>query len=407
MTVDRDLGILNQLAQALSHSLDLGQVLHTALDKVAELLQLETGWVWLLDESMGESRLAAARNLPPGLVEHPELMEGSCYCLRTYQAGDLRGAANVNVVWCTRLEKLVEGKNELQCHASIPLYADDRKLGILNVASRDWRVLSEEELNLLYTIGALVSLAVERTRLAARSAQLAALEERNRLAREIHDTLAQSLAAIAMQLETADAMADGGARKEGEGGERLAGALRRALGLTRSTLEEARRSVLDLRAGPLEGRTLPQALRALGADLRVAGAPARGEAAGTRLRVEVQCPPASRAPGDDRWSLPPAVEIGLYRIAREALTNVVRHANATAATVRLELGDAGVRMRVADDGTGFDPSRAAPPDRFGLVGMNERARLLGGTLRIESAPGAGTTVDVHIPLRAAPLGSSA
>src|SRR5919202_1494037 len=253
MTVDRDLGILNALAQALIHSLDLAAVLGTALDKVAELLELETGWVWLLDEATGEARLAAARNLPPGLVEHPELMEGSssCYCLRTYKAGDLRGAANVNVVGCPRLEKLVEGTNELQCHASIPLYADDRKLGILNVASRDWRVLSEEELNLLYTVGALVSLAVERTRLAARSAQLAALEERNRIQREIHDTLAQSLAAIAIQLETADALADGKGKEDGGG--KLGAVVRRALALTRSTLDEARRSVLDLRAGPLEG----------------------------------------------------------------------------------------------------------------------------------------------------------
>src|SRR5919202_3846152 len=264
MTVDRDLGILNALAQALSHSLDLAQVLHTALDKVAELLELETGWVWLLDEGTGEARLAAARNLPPGLVEHPELMEGACYCLNTYRAGDLRGAANVNVVWCSRLERLVAGKNELQCHASIPLYADDRKLGILNVASRDWRELSDDELNLLYTVGALVSLAVERTRLAAKSAQLAAAEERNRLAREIHDTLAQSLAAIAMQLETADALA------EAKGDARLGDTVRRALDLTRSTLDEARRSVLDLRAAPLDGRTLAEALRALGEEMREA-----------------------------------------------------------------------------------------------------------------------------------------
>src|SRR5688500_11000226 len=202
------LSTLNALAHALSHSLELDQVLRTALDTVADLLELETGWVWLLDDSTGDSRLAAARNLPPALGQHPELMDGSCYCLKSYRAGDLRGAANVNVVWCSRLEKLVEGKNELQCHASIPLYADDRKLGILNVASRDWRELSGEELDLLYTVGALVSLAVERTRLAARSAQLAALEERNRLAREIHDTLAQSLAAITMRLETADALTE-------------------------------------------------------------------------------------------------------------------------------------------------------------------------------------------------------
>jgi two-component system NarL family sensor kinase len=383
VTVDRDLGILNALAQALSHSLDLEQVLLTALDKVAELLELDTGWVWLLDENTGESRLAAARNLPPGLVEHPGLMEGSCLCLRTYQAGDLRGAANVNVVWCTRLEKLVEGKNELQFHASIPLYADDRKLGILNVASRDWRELAGEELDLLYTVGALVSLAVERTRLAARSAQLAALEERNRLAREIHDTLAQSLAAIAMRLETADVLAESSG--DGASSARLGDVVRHALALTRSTLDEARRSVLELRAAPLEGRTLVDALRELGNEFR--------NASGRGLDVEVTCDDS------EHRALPPAIEIGLYRIAREALTNVVRHANAARATIALEGSDRVVRMRIADDGVGFDPSTVTP-GRYGLIGANERARLLGGTLRVESAPGAGTTIEVEVPIRA-------
>jgi len=377
MTVDRDLGILNALAQALSQSLDLAQVLHTALDKVAELLELETGWVWLLDERTGASRLAAARELPPGLVEHPELMEGACYCLNTYRAGDLRGAANVNVVWCSRLEKLVEGTNELQCHASIPLYADDRKLGILNVASRDWRELSNDELNLLYTVGALVSLAIERTRLAATTAQLAALEERNRLAREIHDTLAQSLAAISMQLETADARAEAG------GDARLAAMVRRALTLTRSTLEEARRSVTDLRTPPLEGRTLAESLRALGGELRgVAERP---------VQLDVV--------GEDDGGLPAAVEVGLYRIAREALTNVARHARATKARLHLTREQGRVRMRIEDDGTGFDPN-GVPPGRFGLLGMSERARLLGGSLRVESAPGEGTVVQVDVPVRA-------
>ena len=377
MTVDRDLGILNALAQALSQSLDLAQVLHTALDKVAELLELETGWVWLLDERTGASRLAAARELPPGLVEHPELMEGACYCLNTYRAGDLRGAANVNVVWCSRLEKLVEGTNELQCHASIPLYADDRKLGILNVASRDWRELSDDELNLLYTVGALVSLAIERTRLAATTAQLAALEERNRLAREIHDTLAQSLAAISMQLETADARAEAG------GDARLAAMVRRALTLTRSTLEEARRSVTDLRTPPLEGRTLAESLRALGGELRgVAERP---------VQLDVV--------GEDDGGLPAAVEVGLYRIAREALTNVARHARATKARLHLTREQGRVRMRIEDDGTGFDPN-SVPPGRFGLLGMSERARLLGGSLRVESAPGEGTVVQVDVPVRA-------
>ena len=361
MTADRSLAILNTLAQSLSHSLDLVDVLHTALDKVAELLQLETGWVWLLDEQ-GKSRLAAARNLPPGLVENPALMEGPCYCLLTYANGDLRGAANVNVVWCTRLEKLVEGKNELQFHASIPLYADDRKLGILNVASRDWRELSRDELDLLYTVGALVSLAVERTRLAARSAQLAA-------AREIHDTLAQSLAAIAMRLETADALAESAP-------ERLGDAVRHALALTRATLDEARRSVLDLRAAPLEGRTLSQALQALALEFQP-------------LHVDVTCD------GDTR-ALPPALDIGLYRIAREALTNVARHAQASRASVLLERTDGTIRMSITDDGLGFDLAEVAP-GHFGLIGAAERARLLGGILHVDSRTGAGTTLEVEVP----------
>ena len=95
----------------------------------------------------------------------------------------------------------------LQCHASVPLAVGDRRLGMLNVASRDWRVLSDAELSLLTTAGALVSLAVERSRLEAATARALAAEERNRLAREIHDTLAQGLAALTMQLEVADSLA--------------------------------------------------------------------------------------------------------------------------------------------------------------------------------------------------------
>ena len=387
MTREADLRILNALAQALSHSLDLDRVLHAALDTVAELLRLETGWVWLLDETTGAPRLAAARDLPAGLRERPELMEGTCLCLTTYEAGDLRGAANVNVVWCTRLARLVSSSHSLRCHASIPLYADDRKLGILNVASPDWRELTPDELDLLYTVGSLVSLAVERTRLAARGAQLAAVEERNRLAREIHDTLAQSLSAIVMQLESADALLE--SRNAARAGETV----RRALGLTRATLDEARRSVLELRARPLAGRGLVESLRALADELRRADPP---------LDVAVRASGLARPD-----ALPPAVELGLYHVAREALTNVVRHAGATRAAVHVERRGDRARLRVVDDGVGMDAARV-PDDRFGLVGMRERARLLGGTLRVaRGADGRGTSVSVAVPLRASRSARSA
>jgi two-component system NarL family sensor kinase len=381
MRASPELTTLTALAQALSGPTSLTESLDAALATVTDALGLETGWVWLLDDDEREPRLAAARALPPALVGQPEAMRGDCYCLSTFRAGDLRGAANVNVVWCSRLAEVVnashggEGTGDLRCHASVPLTVGARRLGMINVASRDWRVLSSDELNLLTTAGALVSLAVERSRLEAAGARAAAAEERNRLAREIHDTIAQSLAALTMQLEVADT------RASALDDPRLRDAVTRSLTLARSTLEEARNSVLELRAAPLEGRTLAQALRTLGEELK-------GEAGPLEVRV------VSELNGED---LPAAIEIGLYRIAEQALANVVRHAGATRVTLRLARESRAIRLQVEDDGAGFDVD-AVPAGRFGLLGMRERARLLGGGLRLESSPGKGTVVNVAIPL---------
>lgn len=193
-------------------------------------------------------------------------MEGSCYCLDTFKQGDLNGAANVNVVTCSRLCWLQEGTEGLRYHASVPIYAHDHKLGVLNVAGPEWRRLSPEELRLLHTVGDMLGVAVERARLHARSAESGATEERNRLAREIHDTLAQGLSGIALQLEAAEAMLQAGSEPI-----RVSEAVGRALQTTRESLDEARRSVLDLRAAPLEGRTLAEALEALVESSRVVG----------------------------------------------------------------------------------------------------------------------------------------
>lgn len=372
---NRELTILNTIAQALNRSVDLDSALHAALAQAAELFGLQTGWVWLLDEDNGETYLAAAQNLPPGLVKNPALMEGSCYCLDTYWAGDLDGAANVNVITCSRLRKLVDGTDGLRYHASIPLYAHGKQLGVLNVASTDWRELSPEDLRLLHTIGDLLSIAIERARLYARSAEFGASEERNRLAREIHDTLAQGLAGIALQLETADASLESGA-----GPEQARRLIQQALSLTRSNLEEARRSVMDLRAAPLEGRALPEALALLAESI--------SRESGLAVRCEVT--------GGGR-SLPVRIETGLYRIAQEALANVVQHAAARQALVHLVAVPGQVTLSVEDDGIGFRPGQI-PPERYGLLGLSERARLLGGSLRVESSPGEGTRLEVVVPL---------
>jgi two-component system NarL family sensor kinase len=371
---NRELSILNSIAQAFNRSVDLDQALQAALAQVAELLDLQTGWIWLLHEDTDRSYLAASQNLPPALAQNPQRMEGSCYCLKTYRRGDLDGAANVNVVECSRLYGLVDGTDGLRYHSSIPLYAHGKKLGVLNVASPDWRRLSQDDLRLLYTVGDLLSIAVERARLFDKSTQLGALEERNRLAREIHDTLAQGLTAVSLQLESADALLEAEADLE-----RVRKTVQQALNLTRANLEEARRSVLDLRAASLEGRTLAQALATLAHE------------------TDLDFPVAFKVTGGNR-PLSPRLEASLYRIAQEALTNIKQHAQASQATLELITTPAEVTLIVDDNGRGFNPDEV-PQNRFGLKGLNERVKLLGGRLQLESYPGRGTRLEATFPLQ--------
>ncbi|CAG0937342.1 two-component system, NarL family, sensor kinase [Thermoflexales bacterium] len=369
----RELTILKAIAEALNREVDLTRALQVALAQVVKLFDLRTGWIWLLRADNGEPYLAAAQNLPPALADNPRRMEGSCYCLDLFRLGDLAGAANVNIITCSRLKNLLDGTDGLQSHASVPLSAHGKRLGVLNVVSSDWRELSAENLRLLYTVGDLIGIAIERARLFTTSTQIGALEERNRLAREIHDTLVQGLAGIIMQLETADAFLESAQADRGQA------ALRQALALARSNLDEARRSVLDLRAAPLEGRSLDKALEALVHD--------RQAAANVKIAFETS---GSRP-------LPARIEAGLYRIAQEALTNLVQHARARHATVRWLTTPQYTQLIVEDDGVGFEADQI-PVDRHGLIGMQERARLLGGTLEVQRQAKRGTQIQVTIPL---------
>jgi two-component system NarL family sensor kinase len=372
-----ELSVLNAIAESLNREVDLLQALKITLSQVVELFNLKTGWIWLLHEDIEEPYLAASLSLPPVLENDPHKMEGWCTCLTSYMEGNLDGAANVNVITCSRLSGLVDGTDGLRYHSSVPLYAPQgKKLGILNVVSGDWRELSEDDLRLLYTIGDLLSIAIERARLFSQSAEFGAAEERNRLAREIHDTLAQGLAAITLQLETAELLMETeGIRPE------IQGHVNKSLELAQENLAAARLSVTDLRAAPLEGRTLSQALFDLVAEIGADQSPDIG--------INVI---------GGNHPLPQRVEIGLYRIAQEAINNALLHAEAQSINLELVIDAEETRVTIKDDGQGFDPADIAE-DRFGLTGMNERARLLGGTLNIQTTRGKGTWLVVSVPTK--------
>lgn len=229
-------------------------------------------------------------------------------------------------------------------------------------------------------------LAVANQRLQAYAAQaevLATTQERNRLAREIHDTLAQSFTGIALQLEGIDSALARDRRDV------AAQRLGQAQSLAREGLAEARRSVQALRPRALElqslSEALPDAVRSL--------------TAGSTLAVRVETP-------DDAPSLAPDIEADLLRIAQEAVTNVVKHADASTLAVRLGWDGECLELRVRDDGRGISaaPSDAAEPSGYGMTAMRERVERHGGTLRVSSFPGAGSEVVAAINSRFAASG---
>jgi signal transduction histidine kinase len=221
---------------------------------------------------------------------------------------------------------------------------------------------------------ALETLEATRTELAATARHAGVLEERQRLAREIHDTLAQGLTSIVTQLEAADQLFD-------EDPEQARRHLDNARRSAREGLGEVRRSVRDLRPDLLDGGSLVDAL----------GRTCRAWSLETGVRADLH---TTGAPAP----LHPNTESTLLRTTQEALANTAKHANATRVTVTLSyLGEA-VTLDIDDDGVGFaDPPRPHPDGGFGLAGMRERVTAAGGELHVESAPGSGTTIAVSVP----------
>jgi signal transduction histidine kinase len=205
----------------------------------------------------------------------------------------------------------------------------------------------------------------------------AVLEERTRLAREIHDTLAQQLTGIVLELEAADTLLNRGSER------RARSSVEKARELARGALQEARRSVWNLRPAPLSDSGL---VAAIGHEVEAweerTGIPAR-----FRARAVPEHPPLS-----------PTAEVALLRIGQEALSNAARHGKPEHVDVELRAHAQELVLSIHDDGVGFDPSASAPrEDCFGLDGMLERARNAGGTLTVVSAPGNGTTVTTRLP----------
>ena len=373
---NEELAILNSIAQTLNREVGLKTAMNKTLEKTVALLQLETGWIWFFEGNSKNAQVAASYNMPPIFLEQPQLLTGECYCIERYMDRGFEIASNISEITCSRLKNLTEGTAGLRFHASVPLIAQQKRIGLLNVVSPHLQELKADKLQLLYTIGDMLSIAIERARLFENSKQVGVIQERNRLAREIHDTLAQGFTAIALKLETLETELE-----KGNSSQSISEVIQQLKTLAQDNLKEARHSVLDLRATPLQEHGFLKALEILTTNIQ--------EATGIQANFEVL---------GISQSLPLRMEVALYRMVQEALINVQKHAKVTTLFLSLAFYPNKIIVTIEDNGQGFNTAQTLHKN-FGLIGINERVKLLNGHLEIHSTENIGTLIEIEIPIK--------
>ncbi|MEM7798560.1 MAG: GAF domain-containing sensor histidine kinase [Chloroflexota bacterium] len=364
---------LTKTVGALNQQRELDAFMHQALKTIAERLAIDYGTLFIYSE-------------PDGTVA-PQLV---------YQRGQVQSIAAVSAevpspteaailpVWLHLLDtksalfidnpaqdpriinKALLEQQGISTILYLPLLIGERLTGFFGLNSLEKRRFSQEEIDLAVTLTQLVTLAMQLAQLAEQQENAAVDAERSRMSRELHDTLAQGLTGILIQLEAAeDAL-----QFEPEA---VAPHLNRARELASSGLGEARRSVYGLRPEILEQRGLPTAL-----EHELRKMTANGHPIGTYRVLGTPFP------------LPPELTSELLRIGQEGITNAVRHSKTREIEVELRYAENKVTLKVSDRGQGFDP--AANGAGFGLTSMRERAAEIGGNLQIESGPTRGTTI---------------
>lgn len=367
----RELSALYEVTSLASQSLDLSTVLEQSLQGVMSALDAEMGGIHLQSEIEEDHlRLVCHQGVPSRYLEqYNDLSYDHNLSFRVVEQNkpllipDL--SADPRIPEFAQLPRTFVG---------VPMHAGGKTLGVLSVVGAEHRQFRAEEVALLSAIGDQVAIAVENARLHRQAQETAVSEERQRMARELHDSVTQHLYGMRLYSDAARELAQAGD---------LDG-VRGMLSQLDDTLDEAflemRLLVHELRPSALEGRSLAEAVR-----YRLSFVEKR-----VGLKTDVQI--------DDVDDLPSTLDRLLYRVAQEALTNVIKHADAHTVSVRMWTAGDEVELQIEDDGVGFSIDRVQREGGMGLSGMRERVLDAGGTLEIDSVPGAGTTITARVPL---------
>jgi len=374
------LGALTRTLDALVQEASPDRLMEVVLRTIARQFDASTITVWLTDEGSAcapfkfqfiDDRLfSVADAAHPAARMSPEAQDNPVWrqilaTKRPEMCADIRSSMDVPF----RDYNLSLGTVTILV---VPMLIAGDVAGLLAISFRERRDLHSEEVELAQALANQAMLAIQLMRLSESSRETAVMAERNRVVRDVHDTLAHAFTGVIVQLEASD---DASARGlDAEAGAHIA----RAEAMARAGLQEARRSVMALRPQALEGNDLSTALREM----------VTGMTDGTSVNSEF-------AQGGVARELPPAWDENLLRIGQEALTNAIRHGHARRIVMELEFSDDAVLLRLKDDGPGFDANSAF--DGLGLAGIRARVSAMGGQLSIESAAGSGTTISVSVP----------
>jgi signal transduction histidine kinase/PAS domain-containing protein len=366
---------LSAVGAALVEERDLERVLRTVGSRVIDLLQADGCAIALLDPD--EAARVPGQELLLAVVLGDE--EARLQGLRIPLVGSFLGEAIVRGGPVISADNTRDPRGyppaTPRLHNSmlaLPLRTSERSVGALNVFGRSAAPFDQRDIALLTLFAQQAAVAIENARFYEQAQSLAVLEERQRLARELHDSVSQALYGIALGARTARTLLD-------RDPARVAEPLDYVLNLAEAGLTEMRALIFELRPESLATEGLGAALGKMADAIRVRH----------RLAVDLDL-------GDELVASLPTKE-ALYRITQEATNNAIKHARASLITIALTSDEHGYHLAVRDDGVGFDP-HAQFEGHFGLTSMRERAGRLGGTVDLASAPGAGTTITVTLPL---------
>jgi signal transduction histidine kinase len=380
----QELEMLLTVSGSVASTLEMPRLLETVFDALRRVLDYSAIAVLTLDDSQGQLTVAARRgptfytsqdvqrtrysvaNLGP---VWDRLCQGEPIVIPDVCAADAEASLFRGMLGNQLLETSDTFPRSVLL---VPLVVRGRIIGLLVLTNASATAFGMRETSLAVGIARQAAVAMDNARLHERARQAAVLEERQRLSRELHDSVTQALYGISLYAEAAGRALAAGDTQPAESN------LQEIRDATQEALGEMRLLLFELRPPLLEEHGLAAALKA-------------------RLQaVEMRAGLVTRFDCEAEQRLSPDKEQELYRVAQEALNNVLKHAQAARVDVRLAVVNGDATLDVADDGVGFEPS-ARSGFGLGLRGMGERVERLGGTLRVESSPGAGTRVHVEVP----------